>query len=685
LGVRVVGVFPRQPLLPDTGETEGMPVSNTPDFLELEKRIQELEKQNNDHQQITRELLDSEERFRALHDASFGGVSIHDKGLILDCNQGLSDITGFTHEELVGMDGLKLIAPDSLDEVLRNIKTGYDQGYEVEGLRKDGSVYPLAIKGKNIPYKGKQVRVIEFRDITDRKQAEEALRKSELLHGKMVANIGDVIVIIDRKGIFKYQSPNITKWFGWDPEDVVGLHTLDLVHPDDREAVGGILENILLEPNAIANRECLFKCKDGSYKWIEFSGTNLLEDPDIQGILVNYRDITKRIRAKEENAKLELRLQQAQKMEAIGTLAGGIAHDFNNILSVIMGYADLAKDDAPGGSDFHKEIDQIVIAAERARDLVKQILDFGRQTQAVCIPIQLQPLVDEGLKLLRSSLPSTISMVKDIDQDSGIILADPTQVHQILMNLCTNAYHAMGETGGILSVALKTVSVDAGDLNLKPHLIPGQYLKLTVSDTGVGIADDVIEKIFDPYFTTKEIGKGTGMGLAIIHGIMKHYGGAITVDSQLGEGSTFHVFFPVVEDEALSGIETFKDVPRGTERILFIDDEEILCDLGREILERLGYRVTVRHSSLEALETFQDTPEEFDLILTDQTMPDMTGADLAKRLLGIRPDIPIILCTGYSKLINEHSAKEIGIKEFATKPLTRGAIGGLIRKVLDAR
>jgi PAS domain S-box-containing protein len=665
-------------------ESEEIAVSNTPTYEELEQRVQEAERKHVDHQRITKELLESEERFRALHDASFGGVIIHDKGRILDCNQGLSDMTGYASEELIGKNGFDLIAPDSLEQVVQNIRKGHDRQYEVEGVRKDGSFYPLAINGKNIPYKGREVRVIEFRDISERKQAEEALRESEVLHAKMVANIGEVIVLIDENGINRYKSPNIEKHFGWKPEEVVGRPTMDNVHPEDREAVGEILANLLGESRSTVNLECRYRCRDGSYKWIEFTGTNLLDDPGICGVLGNYRDITNRYLAKKEKAKLEFRLQQAQKMEAIGTLAGGIAHDFNNILGAILGYGELARDDAPQESRFQHDVDQILVAANRAKDLVKQILDFGRHTQAVSNPLKIQPLIEEGLKMLRSSIPTTISIVENIDSDCGTILADPTQVHQILMNLCTNAFHAMEETGGVISVTLGSTTIEASDAELLSNVSPGEYLRLTVGDTGAGIRPDVIDRIFDPYFSTKEVGRGTGMGLAIIHGIMKNSGGAVAVDSRLGEGSTFEVYFPVVEDESPHTVASPLGRPSGTERILLVDDEILLCEMGKEVLERLGYRVTMCSSSVDALKTFRNAPDEFDLVMTDQTMPGMTGSELAEQILQIRPEIPIILCTGYSSLINEHSANVIGIKEFALKPLTNGVMGKLVRKVLDA-
>ncbi len=370
-------------------------------------------------------------------------------------------------------------------------------------------------------------------------------------------------------------------------------------------------------------------------------------------------------------------------MEALGTVAGGIAHDFNNILGAILGYAEMAKEDAPPGTRFEKDLEKVLIAANRAKELVKQILAFSRQAQIERIPIKIQPLINEGLKMLRSSIPTTISITQDIDPESGIILADPTQVQQVLINLCTNAYHAMEKNGGELSVTLKTTFIGPDKQEILLHVSPGEYLEFTVSDTGSGIRPDVIGKIFDPYFTTNKIGEGTGMGLAIIHGIVSDYGGTITVESELGKGSSFHVYFPVVEKDAFPKIKKLEDIPEGKERILFIDDEELLAEMGRDMLERLGYHVTVRCSSIEALTTFQNTPNEFDIVITDQTMPGMTGADLARRMMQIRPDIPIILCTGYSNLIDEHSAKALGIKEFAFKPIAKNDIAKLIRKVLD--
>jgi len=502
-------------------------------------------------------LRESEERFRTLHNASFGGILIHDQGRVLDCNQGASDLTGFSVDELVGMDGLLLVAPDWRDLVRSNIERQSEQPYDVEGIRKDGTVYPLNIRGAAIPYKGRLVRVTEFRDITERKRA-EAERKS-----------------------------------------------------------------------------------------------------------------------------LQAQLIQAQKMEAIGTLAGGIAHDFNNILGAVLGYAEMARDGSPAGSDVAKDLDRVLEAGHRAASLVKQILAFSRQIDTECIRVEPARIIKEAIHLLRSSLPSTIVISQQLDGATKAIFADPTQFHQIVMNLCTNAFHAMEQTGGTLEIALSECVLSARDLNGRPEAAPGPFVALSVRDSGPGIPLEIRDKIFDPYFTTKEVGKGTGMGLAIIHGIVTTSGGFVVCNSEIGKGTVFQVFFPAFDQEAAGPPPPTEAAPTGKEHILLIDDEEMLVEMGQTMLERLGYEVTVRTSSLEALSTFQNQPDRFDAVITDQTMPGMTGMDLARRMLQIRPGVPIILCTGHSNLASEAQANLYGIKGYAMKPMTKNEIGTLLRKVLE--
>jgi len=412
----------------------------------------------------------------------------------------------------------------------------------------------------------------------------------------------------------------------------------------------------------------------------------LLTDADgiTTGLVGAILDITERTRADEERKRLQAQLMQAQKMEAIGTLAGGIAHDFNNILGAILGYAEMVRDDTPSDAPSARDLDQILLAGKRAKDLVRQILAFSRQAEAEKIPLHPAPIIKETIKLLRASLPTTISILPAIDPATAPILADPIQLHQLTMNLCTNAFHAMEESGGTLSISLSN-RVDAPAPASSGETIQGKSIRLSIRDTGGGIAPEIREKIFDPYFTTKETGKGTGMGLAIVHGIVSSYGGTITCDSQPGRGTTFDITLPALTEKADPAGESNGDdskTTRGTGRILFVDDEAILIDMTRTMLERLGYQVTVRSSSLEALTSFQNQPDAYDLVITDQTMPGMTGIDLARRMLQIRPEMPIILCTGYSSLITEDKVKAAGIKGFALKPLTKSVIAKLINKLV---
>jgi len=422
----------------------------------------------------------------------------------------------------------------------------------------------------------------------------------------------------------------------------------------------------------------------GEYRWLQDIGNpNYGSNGEFIGYIGHCFDISERKLMEQEKEQLQTQLNQSQKMESIGVLAGGIAHDFNNILAAIMGYAEMAREDTPPDSQVAKDLDKVLLSAHRAKDLVRQILAFSRQSDVNRTPLKIQPLVKESLKILRASLPTTITFAEDIDVRCGSILADPTQIHQIIMNLCTNAFHAMEKSGGTLAVTVRTSVIDAQTSLDARQLSQGEYVKLTVSDTGTGIGPDILNKIFDPFFTTKEVGKGTGMGLSIIHGIVKSYGGAISVESASGQGTTFHVYLPVVMAEAKEPPGQPQPAPRGKGRILFVDDEEVLMEMGRDLLERLGYTVTARSNSLDALEAFMNTPEHFDLLITDQTMPGMTGTDLARRALQIRPDLPIILCTGFSSLVNKETARAIGIREFAMKPLTSSSIGQMVNELIS--
>lgn len=506
----------------------------------------------------------------------------------------------------------------------------------------------------------------------------QSLQDSNKRFLALLDRAGDSVFLTDMNGRLVDVNKMACQVLGYSREELLRMTVFD-VNPEakDMKPQENLWPNLTLDEHVTINRQ--HRRKDGSLFPVEIR-IGLIALHDGNYILGFARDISEREQAELERKKLEKQLIQAQKMESIGILAGGIAHDFNNILAVILGYADMARQDAPQDSKYVSDLDKVVNAGNRAKELVKQILAFSRQTEIERIPVQLQPVIKEVLNMIRASIPSTIKIVDKIDSNCSVVYADPTQVHQVLMNLCTNANHAMEQSGGILKIELKNTHIDK--INQALTIKPGDYAELTVTDTGSGIDPAVIDKIYDPYYTNKEPGKGTGMGLAIIHGIITGYGGAISVESKLGKGTSFHVYFPVIAQQDLSPVEDSQEISQGNERVLLIDDEETLAELSKDILERLGYGVTVQHSSMDALNIFQNNPDAFDVVITDQTMPGMTGFDLARQLLQIRSDIPIILCTGYSKLIDEETAKSIGIKEFALKPLSRGKIASLLRKVL---
>lgn len=381
--------------------------------------------------------------------------------------------------------------------------------------------------------------------------------------------------------------------------------------------------------------------------------------------------------------RLESQLRQAQKMESIGTLAGGIAHDFNNILGAIIGYAQLARYNLKDNAQALKDIDHVLTASNRAKDLVKHILGFSRLTEHLMQPVQLHHIVKEALKLIRASLPSTIEIRQSIASSRTTILADPTEIHQVIMNFCTNALHAMESSGGILDVTLVPVDSDAVDMNDHPDLKPGSYLKLVVSDSGCGIDPSNIERVFDPYFTTKKQGTGTGLGLAVVHGIVKNHGGVIHVKSEPGKGTVMTVFFPRLAGSAEQVVNVPGALPTGHETILFVDDETALVEIEKSMLQRLGYRVITEASSTRAFELFRRDPHRFDMVITDMTMPDMTGLDLARRCSSLRPGLPIILCTGYTNKITETLAREAGISRLLLKPVEIRELAETIRRLFD--
>jgi PAS domain S-box-containing protein len=529
------------------------------------------------------------------------------------------------------------------------------------------------------------------RDITLEKNAQEALGRSQkmLARTESIAHVGSwVLDLTTNRMIWSDETYRI---FGFKPQEFAVTYEafLEAVHSEERAAVNKAYSESLLEgrdgyeiEHRIVRRDTGEVCQVHE---------RCIHERDEAGSILRsigmVQDITDRKRAEEERDKLHAQLIQAQKMESIGTLAGGIAHDFNNMLSPIMIHSQMAMMDLPPDSPVQQGLKEIYKAGERARDLVKQILTFARKSEGKRVQVKASLIVKEAVKFLGSSLPTTIDIHYDLRTEKDIVLADPTQLNQVIMNLCTNASHAMEERGGVLEVILENEQFDPDSKNRITGLEPGRYVKLTVKDTGPGIEPEIMDKIFEPYFTTKEVGKGTGMGLPLVHGLVLSYGGAITVQSEVGQGTAFYVYLPLVEGDrdVLKTVWGTEQLPTGTERILFVDDEQAAVVTLQFMLERLGYKVTARTSSIEALEAFRHNPEAFDLVITDQTMPNMTGKELAGELMLIRPDIPIILCTGFSEYIDEHRAKAMGIRAFVMKPIVMSQMADTIREVLDVK
>ena len=507
-------------------------------------------------------------------------------------------------------------------------------------------------------------------NITDRKLAEEALRESEEKYRSMMDAIKDPIYICSPDFRVEYMNPAMIQRTG---REAIGEICFKALH--DLEEKCPWCMHYKSQQGECYVSEVVSRKDNRSY---HVSSSPIVHGDGSTSKMTVFRDTT-------DLKTLETQLQQAQKMEAIGTLAGGIAHDFNNILGGIMGYAELAKMKAPEESNVIADLDKLIKSSNRAAALIKQILTISRQHKKEQRPVQVRYIVNEALNLLRATLPTTIEIREDLVKDAGIVNADPTQMHQVIMNLVTNAGHAMQEDGGVLEVSLANMELD--DLSASKHLDldAGSYLRLTVSDTGHGMTSEIMERIFDPYFTTKDTGEGTGLGLSVAQGIVKAHGGRITVYSEMGKGTTFHVYLPLILEEEREEKKSEGPLPTGSERILFIDDEQVLIEIGRQMLERLRYEVVTKRSSVQVLELFRAEPDRFDLVITDMTMPHMTGDKLAQELMNVRPDIPVILCTGHSRVVSEDKAKAIGIKAFVMKPLVMRNLAETVRKVLDEK
>ncbi len=505
-----------------------------------------------------------------------------------------------------------------------------------------------------------------------REQAELSLMRLDTA----INTIDETIIITDTQGLIQYVNPAFERTTGYSRDEALGssIHMLEsgrhaqdfYRHMQQSVARGEVWKGIVVN-----------KKKDGSLYDAEATlSCTRLADGAVANFITVQRDVTLEL-------KLEQQYRQAQKMEAIGALAGGIAHDFNNILAAILGYTQIAMDTLNDRAATRRHLQSILKATDRAISLVKQILTFSRKTEHEKRPVMPGIVIKEALKLLRASLPSTIEIRQSIRSES-VIIADPTQIHQVMMNLCTNAGYAMQDRGGVLDVSLVDVELDAESAQQRPGLNAGRHTRLRVSDTGCGIPPGIIERIFDPFFTTKPHGEGTGLGLSVVHGIIQSCGGAISVHSEPGRGTAFEIYLPAIQSEALPETQTPGPLPRGTESILFVDDEPMLIDIGKKLLESLGYSVTGCIDSFEAYETFKKDPAAFDAVITDYTMPKMTGLELAQAIISQRPALPVILCTGCTEDMTE-KAHAAGINEFILKPLKIHELAETVRRIFDKK
>jgi PAS domain S-box-containing protein len=614
-------------------------------------------------------LKENQAKYETLFRANpiWTSITTLEEGRFIDVNDAFTRITGFERDEVIGRDSSDVgLWQDPADrERLKALarKQGGFQEEEVAFVKKSGVPMTVLWSAESAEIQGETCLISAIQDITDRKKAEEALRQNVKLTATLLDALPSVAMLVRAETIVA--ANEAAKSLGGLPgrrcfsiwgktqgpcEWCLGAETLSSGSPKRVEA------------------ETLGKTWE--IHWIPI---------DSETYLHYAFDITEKRRA-------EIQLRQAQKMEAIGTLAGGIAHDFNNILGAIIGYAEIMEMfDLPKESPLRNGVGQILTAGRRARDLVKQILAFSRQGLQEKMLVDIRPIVKECLKLLRASLPTSIEIRQQIGVGNTLIVADPTQIHQVVMNLATNAGHAMEEKGGVLEVAVQRTLIKEGVESESLGVTPGPFIRLTVSDTGHGMTPRVMERIFDPYFTTKEQGKGTGLGLAVVHGIATSYGGAVKVSSEPAKGSTFQVFFPAAEGWTEQITKSEERPLEGKESILFVDDERSLATLGHAMLAKLGYQVKVMTSSLEALDAFRADPNGFDLLITDITMPQMTGDVLANQARKIRPDLPVIVMSGFSERMNQEKAKDAGIDGFISKPMMIGDLARSIREVLDKK
>lgn len=627
-------------------------------------------------------LRESEDKLSSLFRAAPIGIGVVIDRVLRIVNQRFCDLLGYSADELIGKTSRMLYPTDEDYEFVGRAKYSQirKQGtgtVETRMVKKDGTVIEILLSSTPIDT-GDLRKGVTFTalDITDRKRSEQALKESETLFRALFEHAPIGAAVLDSKGLIMLANIALQNMLGYSADELKGRHFSEISFQDDIEDEMADFKRLVDGTLDFYSMEKRYIHKDGRILWGSLAVSVSRDDTGrLVSIVAMIEDITPR-------KQLEVQLRQSQKMEAIGTLAGGIAHDFNNILSIIYGYTELSLSMLPENSPITRDLHEIMRASQRARDLVGQILTISRQQKEERKPTSMGLIAKEIAKFLRASLPSTIEIVPKVGSNIRSIMADPIQMHQVIMNLCTNAAHAMRRDGGTLEIGIDNVEIGPDFVSEHPGAVPGASVRITVRDTGDGISREHIERIFEPYFTTKKKGEGTGLGLAVVLGIVHSHNGVVTVRSEIGRGTEFQVFFPAVMEMNIPEEQDTEKFSGGSGHILFVDDEPMLVKTEKRKLERLGYKVTAATDGIEAYSIFSGSPDAFDLIVTDMTMPKMTGLELARKIEALRSDLPVIVCTGYHETIMSGGKLGGNIREVLIKPVTLKNLADAVSKVL---
>lgn len=643
------------------------------------------------HDAAREALLHSEGRYRLMVDTAYEGIWRVDTGARVNfVNRRMADMLGYEPEEIVGQSMFNFMNEASgkiAEKMLERRWSGISEQYEFVFRRRDGSeLWAIVAASPDRDERGRITGSLGMiTDITKRKHAEAALLRSEAQFRTIFESAAIGVALVDSEGHIQKTNPAMQQLLGYSAEELEEMTIAQLTHPEDldlsyfRELGTGRRDSYSYERR--------YLCKGGRIVWVRVTASAVREvDGRFRFAVGMIEDITQARLAEQERARLEIQLRQSQKMQSLGTLAGGIAHDFNNILTAISGNTQLALADLTPDHPARVSLQEIEQASERAAGLVRQILAFSRPQEPKRKIMKLQTVIEEALRLLRASLPATIGIQTDFDAMTPDIAADATQIHQVVMNLGANAAHAIGDHVGQIEFRLTPITVDAPLAATSPDLHEGRYSRLSVRDDGCGMEATTLERIFEPFFTTKKPGHGTGLGLSVVHGIIKGHGGAVTVNSHPRQGTTFHLYFPAAKATAPESTPTpLESLSGHGERVLYVDDEDHLIFLAQRGLHRFGYEVTVFNDARQALDAFRAQPSEFDLVVTDLAMPGMNGLEFAGEVRGLRSDVPVIITSGYLRPQDIEAAHRLGIHELLPKPTSLDQLARSIQRTLQSR